>query len=192
MDPSITWQEEYVKDMLQISIRQGKLVPRFSDGIMTTPDFTLWTEDVLSKVQSYFNCEEIDFVVETISLIQFRKVPSNNIIILHCKLLSDIIKNVDKSFEILNSSSFEVISFLFKEKMMKGVTQQEAYIELLELIHCITEHKILDKIINVGIPLNKGQKNLIRMFYQEKYKKIQKIVNILELSQYLGDEDVPK
>ncbi len=191
-EPFITWQEEYVKDMLQISIRHGKLVPRFSDGITTTPDFTLWTEDVLSKVQSYFNCEEIDFVVETICLIQFRKVPSNNTIILHCNLLSDIIKNAAKSFEILRSSSFEVISFLFKEKMMKGVTQQEAYIEFLKLIHCITEPKILDNIINAGIPLNKGQKDLLRMFYQEKYKKIEKIVNISELSQYLGAEDIAK
>lgn len=176
MEHFITWQEEYVKDMLQISIRHGKLVPRFSDGITTTPDFTLWTEDVLSKIQSYFNCEEIDFVVETICLIQFGKVPSNNTIILHCKLLSDIIKNDDKSFEVLSSSSFEVISFLFKEKMMKGVTQQEAYREFLKLIHRITEPKILDKIINAGIPLNKGQKDLLRKFYEEKYKKIEKIV----------------
>ena len=192
MEHFITWQEEYVKDMLQISIRHGKLVPRFSDGITTTPDFTLWTEDVLSKIQSYFNCEEIDFVVETICLIQFGKVPSNNTIILHCKLLSDIIKNDDKSFEVLSSSSFEVISFLFKEKMMKGVTQQEAYREFLKLIHRITEPKILDKIINAGIPLNTEQKDLLRMFYEEKYKKIEKIVNISELSQYLGDEDIPK
>ena len=192
MEPFITWQEEYVKDMLQISIRDGKLVPRFSDGITTTPDFTLWTDEVLSKVQSYFNCEEIDFVVETIRLIQFRKVPSNNTIILHCKLLSDIIKNTDKSFKILRTSSFEVISFLFKEKMMKGVTQEEAYIEFLKLIHYITEPKILDKIINEGIPLNKGHKDLLRMFYQEKYKKIEEIVNISELSQYLEDEDIPK
>lgn len=188
----ITWQEQYVKDMLQISIKDGKLVPKFSDGITTIPDFTLWTEDVLSRVKSYFNCEEVDFVVETICLIQFRKVPSNNTIILHCKLLSDIIKNTDKSFEILRFSSFEVISFLFKEKMMKGVTQQEAYIEFLNLIHCITEPKILDKIINTGIPLKKEQKELLRMFYQEKYKKIKKIGNISELSQYLGAEDIPK
>lgn len=187
MEPFITWQEEYVKDMLQISIRQGKLV-----GITTAPDFTLWTKDVLIKVQSYFNCEEIDFVVETIGLIQFGEKPSNNTIILHCKLLSDIIKNSDKSFEILSSSSFEVISFLFKEKMMKGVTQQEAYREFLKLIHCITEPKILDKIINAGIPLNTEQKDLLRMFYEEKYKKIENIENISELLQYLVNEDIPK
>ena len=192
IEPFITWQEQYVKDMLQISIRQGKLVPIFSDGIMTTPDFTLWTEEVLSKVQSYFNCEEIDFVVETIGLIQFGEKPSNNTIIVHCKLLSDIIKNSNKVSEILSSSSFDVISFLFKKKMMEDVKQQEAYRELLRLIHSITETEILDKFINARIPLNKEQKDLLRMFYEEKYKKIEKIVNISELSQYLVDEDVPK
>ncbi|PWW83560.1 hypothetical protein CYK87_14225 [Clostridium perfringens] len=122
----ITWQEEYLIDMLQISIRHGELVPIFSNGIKTTPDFTLWTEDILSKIKNYFNCEEIDFVIETISLIKFRKVPSNNTIILHCKLLSDIIKNAEKSFEILNSSSFKIISFLFKERMMSNVTKKKS------------------------------------------------------------------
>ncbi|AMN31538.1 hypothetical protein ACV3ZD_13590 [Clostridium perfringens] len=188
----ITWQEEYLIDMLQISIRHGELVPIFSNGIKTTPDFTLWTEDILSKIKNYFNCEEIDFVIETISLIKFRKVPSNNTIILHCKLLSDIIKNAEKSFEILNSSSFKIISFLFKERMMSNVTKKEEYIEFLKLLHDITEPEILDKIINAGIPLSKEQKLLVRSFYKEKYKKIETITNISELSLFLRVEEIPK
>lgn len=188
----ITWQEEYVMDMLQISIRHGKLVPIFSNGITTTPDFTLWTEDVLRKIQNYFNCEEIDFIIETICLIQFRKVPSDNIIILHCKLLGDSIQNADKSFEILNSSSFEVISFLFKERMMGNVAKKEEYIEFLKLLHCITEPEILDKIINAGLPLSKEQKALVRIFYQEQYKRIEVITNISELSHFLGVEEISK
>lgn len=188
----ITWQEEYVKDMLMVSIRNGKLVPIFSNGITTTPDFTLWTEEILSKVKNYFNCEEINFIVETVCLIQVHKVPSNNTIMLHCKLLSDIIKNADKSIKILKSSSFEVISFLFKEKMMKDVKKQGEYIEFLNSINRITEPEILDKIMNANIPLNQKQKDLVRIFYQEKYKKIDEIENISELSQYLGDEDIPK
>src|SRR5699024_5314079 len=72
-DISLTWQENTLLDMLQISIRDGKISPMFSNGDNLVPEYRSWTSRTLDQIKSYFNHDISDFVIESIDFLKNKK-----------------------------------------------------------------------------------------------------------------------
>ena len=62
--------------MLNISFKDRKIVPMFSSGDSTTPDFKQWTKEKLDEMQNYFNYDISDFIIESIRYVLFGIIPS--------------------------------------------------------------------------------------------------------------------
>lgn len=82
----VTWEENYVLDMLNISFKDRKIIPMFSSGDSTTADFKQWTKEKLDEIQSYFSNDISDFIIESIRYVLFGIIPSKKIIEKHIEL----------------------------------------------------------------------------------------------------------
>ena len=66
--------------MLNISFKDRKIVPMFSSGDSTTPDFKQWTKEKLDEMQNYFNYDISDFIIESIRYVLFGIIPSKKLL----------------------------------------------------------------------------------------------------------------
>ena len=75
-----SWQENYVIDMLDTRIENGKIIPAatFTDG-SSVPDIKEWTPQVLAKLRSDFKTfPEIYSVIEMVDYVVRQKTPSED------------------------------------------------------------------------------------------------------------------
>ena len=87
----LTWQENTLLDMLQVSVRNGEIIPIYSNGDSIAPNYKEWTTDLLKQLKNYFNNHISDFVIESVDFLLNRKDPNIEIIETHCKLFLDLI-----------------------------------------------------------------------------------------------------
>lgn len=74
--------------------------------------------------------------------------PSQKVKLLHCKLLAQALEAGEDSFEITNSSSYQVLSYLHADHMMKDCNTSQEYITLIKLLQ---EEKELYNFIRRGL-----------------------------------------
>ncbi len=116
----ISWEEQFVFDMLQTEISENELIPLATFNGVSTPDISRWTLPILEKLNKYFNDETASFIIETVRFILYRKAPAAKTMEWHFKLVISDLKNkneLEPWYEI-KSSSLLFISLLLKEKIV--------------------------------------------------------------------------
>lgn len=99
-EASLTWQENTLLDMLQISIRNGEIIPIYSNGDSLVPNYKCWTSDLLKQLKKHFNNQISDFVIESVDFLLNRKDPNIKTIESHCNLFLELIRK-GEDYEIL-------------------------------------------------------------------------------------------
>ncbi|MBJ8349494.1 hypothetical protein [Streptococcus zalophi] len=189
-DINLTWQENTLLDTLQISIRDGEILPMFSGGGSAIPDYSLWTHPLLKQIKSYFNHWISDFVIESIDFLLNKETPSLETIEKHCNLLTELIKNGD-DYEIYSSSTYEILALLYKERIMDKVEKTEVIRAFYKTIHSITSIDLL-LIFRLSFPMSKEQISSVKDYIENQYKSISSVNDINILTQYLENSDIAR
>ena len=171
--------------MLNISFKDRKIVPMFSSGDSTTPDFKQWTKEKLDEMQNYFNYDISDFIIESIRYVLFGIIPSKKIIEKHIELFVENLNNVTSIREKYDNSSFRIISYLFEDKHINTVNAKDLFIAL-STIEDLKEIMMLNK---HNISLNKRQRKILKEYYQSCFLRLDDITDTYSYSQYLLNED---
>lgn len=186
---TLTWEENTLLDMLQISVREGKIVPMFSQGDVISPDYFSWTPLLLKQIKNYFNHEISDFVIESIDFLVNRNSPSLLTIETHCELFVELLRN-SNIHEISFSSTYQILALLFKEKSMnkKKSKKIEAFYKSLGSITSINLLLVLQKYF----PMTSNQSYMIRDYIQSQYKKILQVEDINDLTNYIKNLNIAR
>ena len=188
-DGLLTWQEEYLLDMVKIEFRGKGIIPLSEIGGYKNPDYTLWTEDIISKLKSYFQDEFCAlFIIETIDYVMHNNSPSENVILKHFELLNRHIE--ENEFEIdMYCSSFHVISMLFNNKYLDNLKNTKEYKKFIRLLHRQENPIVINKLKNKFLPISKEQKQIFRIFCETEYKKIDDITEENDFIDYIKNEN---
>ena len=184
----LTWQEDTLLDMLQISIRNGEIIPIYSNGDSIVPNYKGWTPDLLKQLKNYFNNQISDFVIESVDFLLNRKDPNIKTIASHCNLFLELISK-GEDYEILTSSTFEILTMLFDEGVMNRIEKTEVIKEFYKNLHSITSVNLLVR-LRSSFPLHKDQIQSVKDYIENQYKTISDINDIPNLTQYLENDDI--
>lgn len=189
-ETNLTWQEDTLLDMLQISIKNGEIIPIYSNGDRIVPNYKDWTSDLLKQLKNYFNNRISDFVIESVDFLLNRKDPNIETIETHCSLFLELISK-GEDYEILNSSTYEILTILFDEKVMDRIEKTEVIKEFYKKLHSITSINLLMR-LRSSFPLNRDQIQSIKDYIENQYKTILNINDIPTLTQYLENIDIAR
>lgn len=187
---NLTWHENTLLDMVQISIRNGNIYPMVSFGSNIIPNYSAWTAPLLKDLKKYFNHYISDFVIESIDFLVNKNTPSLKTIEEHCSLLIELIKSGD-DYKIRFSSSYEILALLFKEKVMDRIKNTKIINEFYKTIHSLTSINILLE-LQYYFPISKKQINIVKDYIENQYKSISSINDIGGLTEYLENLDIAR
>lgn len=187
---NLTWQENTLLDMLQLSIREGKIIPVFSSGESTVPSYNIWTSDLLENLKNYFDNIISNYVIESIDFLLNKKEPSQEVIELHCNLFIELINNGDDK-EILSSSTYEILTMLYKNGIMDKIQKTQIIKDFYKTLNSINSINILLKIKN-SFPIDKKQIRIVKNYIENQYKNIFSINDTLSLLKYLENIDIAR
>ncbi|MBC1811260.1 hypothetical protein HCA60_02010 [Listeria booriae] len=185
----VSWEEEYILDMLKISIRNHEIVPVSEFNGISNPDTSLWTEDIIRELQEFFHDEITDFVLETIAYVTYRKEMSENVMLEHVRLMIGVIVSANEKINQLRCSSFEIISYLFEDKKINKISRKAMYIEMIKEFQKIKEPQIIGLLQKNKIPLSREQKEALKQFYDEQYKIINQVSESSGLMNYFENKN---
>ncbi len=183
-----TWEENYVLDMLDIGFKDRKIIPMFSSGDSTTPDFKQWTKENLDEIQNYFSNDISDFIIESIRYIIYGTVPSKKIIEKHIELFIENLSNATTIREKYDNSSFRIISYLFEDRHINTENAKALFIAL-STIEDLEEIMILN---NYNISLNRKQRGILKEYYRSCFLRLDDIKDVHSYSKYLLNKDNTK
>ena len=187
----LTWQEDALFDMVNISIKKEKITPFMVWGEKNYPDYELWTEEYINNIRNYFDNKIVDFVVETINYVKNNVIPSFYTINEHCKMLLES-NGECWSKDIQNLSSFHFLSGLFKNEKMKTIEKKDYILKLINTVQTQKDIAVLLVLKDNNFYLSKEQKLILKKHIEEKFKRIEEINTADELCEYLSDTDVSK
>lgn len=190
-EDGLTWQESYLLDMVETKIEDKAITPLMSGSGGRVPDDSQWSLDVIDKMKRYFSNEVADFVLDTVQYVIYNNVPSENIVLKHCTLLSEWIQKHPEGYEFF-CSSYEVISALFRDNALKGYGSNINYVEMIKQFGCVNDIDVLKKCLADGIPLSKEQRKEIKEAIVLEYKEIYGISDIGHLMLYLEKREIAK
>lgn len=188
----LSWQEEYILSMLRTLIKGGKISPAISGYNYKNPDTDVWNDDVIKILKSYFSSDIADFVLDTVNYIKNGIKPSAEILYKHCELLLNLMDSTEEEFDVITSSSFDILKWSFLNKDMNILNGDVRYIEFIKRIHKIDSLYMMKAMFDASYPLSGEQKKQIKQMYADQYKSIEKVDDIHALSDYLSNEDIPK
>ena len=188
----LSWQEEYILNMLRTLIKDGKISPAISGYNFKNPDIEIWSAEVIDKLKKYFGNTVSDFVLDTVNYIKNGVKPSADILLMHCDLLLSLIDSAEKEFEVVSSSSFDILKWAYINKDMSGLNGNEKYIEFIKKIQTVDSMYLMKALYDASYPLSKDQKQQIKQMIAEQYKAIEGVADIHTLLDYLRNEDIPK
>jgi len=189
-EASLTWQENTLLDMLQISIRNGEIIPIYSNGDSLVPNYKCWTSDLLKQLKKHFNNQISDFVIESVDFLLNRKDPNIKTIESHCNLFLELIRK-GEDYEILTSSTYEILTKLFDEGVMNRIEKTEVIKEFYKNLHSITSVNLLVR-LSSSFSLRKDQMQSVKDYIENKYRAISYINDIPTLTQYLENTDIAR
>lgn len=176
--------------MLQVSVRNGEIIPIYSNGDIIAPNYKEWTPDLLKQLKSYFNNHISDFVIESIDFLLNRKDPNIETIETHCNLFIYLI-NKRKDYELLTSSTYEILTMLFDEGVLNRTSRTEVIKEFYKYLHSITSVNLLMR-LRSSFPLHRDQMQSVKDYIENQYRAISYINDIPTLTQYLENTDIAR
>ncbi|EEI86563.1 hypothetical protein HMPREF0072_0821 [Anaerococcus lactolyticus ATCC 51172] len=187
---NLTWQEDTLLDMIQISIRNGEVIPMYSNGDIIVPNYKDWTPDLLKQLKNYFNNRISDFVIESVDFLLNQKAPNIETIEDHCNLFLELISK-GEDYEILTSSTYEILTMLFDQGAMDRIDKTEVIKEFYKSLHSITSVNLLMR-LRSSFPLHRDQIQSVKDYIENEYRTILDINDIPNLTQYLKNIDIAR
>ncbi len=192
VDDNSTWQEEYLFQMLQVSISDRKLKPLMIFEGVASPDSSLWSLEVIENMKEYFSDESTDFILETIAYIEHKLEPTAKTKLWHCKLLEEFVNKAEKLYEVVRCSSYATISYMFEDKMFRGINKEADYISLIQTMQQIDDALTIKRMQEDKYPLSANQKRILNEYYDELACQIDTIEDVHVFMRYLENPDVTK
>ena len=189
---NMTWQEDYLMQMLNVSIDDRTLKPSISIGDTISPDISLWTQEVIANMKDYFSDASVDFILETIAYIEHKIEPSSAIKLQHCRLLTEFVSNAENLYEVIRCSSYRIVSYMFEDKMFREISENSDFIKLVQTIQNLSDPHIIKYLKADKYPLNIEQKRILNEYYDSLAHQIDKIEDVYTFIEYLENPDVPK
>lgn len=189
-EANLTWQEDTLLDMLQISIKNGEIIPIYSIGDSIVPNYKEWTPDLLKQLKNHFNNRISDFVIESVDFLLNRKDPNIETIETHCNLFLELISK-GEDYEISTSSTYKILTMLFDEGVMDRIEKTEVIKEFYKILHSITSVNLLMR-LRSSFPLHKDQIQSVKDYIENQYRTLSDINDIPTLTQYLENIDIAR
>ena len=188
------WEERELLNMLAVSVKEGKIVPKISWGKSFTPNFEIWTREVLSHIKDYFDSPIATFVVETIGYLLHGDIPSADTINKHFALLYELSKESEESEDgymiSMDCSSLEIICLFFANKCTSNIAK-DSYIKYAEVLNKLYSNNckyLLRKLLNNGALTDK---TIIQKLHEEIElirDKVGEINDYTGFTQYIQNE----
>ena len=189
---NMTWQEDYLLQMLRVSICERTLKPFISMGDTVFPDSSLWTEAIIANMKDYFSDESVDFILETIAYIEHNEEPSASVKLQHCQLLTEFMSTTENLFEVISCSSYRVVSYMFEDKLFREIGEEPDYFKLVQTMQNISDPHIIKHLQGDKYPLSKEQKKVLNEYYDALARQIDIIEDVHAFKRYLENPDVAK
>ncbi len=187
----ITWQEDTLLDMLAVSFKKKSIIPLYSTGNSSVPDYKRWTSELIGQLKVFFDNSIADFTLETIDYIQNGVIPEKVVVDTHCRMLKELIEK-EEDFKIYSSSTYAVIASMFFDESINRIEKTGDVIELIKCIQKVESITLLMKFRDDGFPLSKDQQLSIKQYIVNQYKRIENIEDIYNLKEYLSNKDIAK
>lgn len=189
---NMTWQEDYLLQMMQVSIGERMLKPLISMGNTVSPDSSLWTKEVIANMKEYFADDSVNFILETIAYVEHKVEPSDDVKLQHCRLLASFVSAAENLYEVIRCSSYSVLSYMFEDKLFGGISKEADYIRLVQTIQEISDPHIIKHLQEDKFPLSKEQKKILNEYYDALARQIDIIEDVHTFIRYLENSDVTK
>lgn len=202
----LPWQEHVIINSLCINSYDKKDILPFI-WVPTSYDYPKiknWNIELINKLKTYFgeNNKFTNFIIETIYYLKERKqgntqnnkklIPSSTTLHLHLKLLNDAIKAKTSARKIIRSTSMRLISYLFKDRIIKTIKSDDYFENFLRWINIQTDISIEQAIASMQLPISAD--NQLWIFKSEKRRltNLNTVNNIREFCMYLNQKELVK
>lgn len=165
-----TWEEKELLNMLAISFKDGKLIPKYTMDSISFPDYTEWTEEILLHIKEYFSLPITNFIIESMEFVLYKKNPSSDTINKHFALLYEYSEGIVDNYSVkILCSSLELILLFFQTECRKSILPGSyiSFNKVLEKIYDDGGRQLLYKI--------KANKGLVNKQIEEKLKRDTKL-----------------
>ncbi len=189
---NMTWQEDYLLQMLEVSIDERMLKPLISMGDTVSPDSSLWTQEVIANMKEFFADESVDFILENIAYIEHGIEPSSSVKLQHCRLLTEFVNTTENLYEVIRCSSYKVISYMFEDKLFQKMGKESDYIRFVQTMQNLSDPHIIKHLQEDKYPLSKEQKKILNEYYDTLAHQIDTVENVYGFLGYLENPDVAK
>lgn len=146
--------------------------------------------DLLKQLKNYFNNRISDFVIESVDFLLNQKAPNIETIEDHCNLFLELISK-GEDYEILTSSTYEILTMLFDQGAMDRIDKTEVIKEFYKSLHSITSVNLLMR-LRSSFPLHRDQIQSVKDYIENEYRTILDINDIPTLTQYLKNIDIAR
>ena len=191
-DNITTWQENYLLQMLNVSVDNRLLLPMMSMGDVASPDSPLWTQEVIENMKDFFDDPSTDFVLESVAYIEHKLEPSSDVKLQHCRLLTDFMNTSEDKYKTIRCSSYKILSYMFEDKLFHKIAREPDYIRLVQTVQNISDPQIIKHLQEDKFPLSKDQKEILNGYYDTLARQINTINDIHTFLRYIKNPDVPK
>lgn len=187
-----TWEDDELLKMLSVSYKDSKIVPIYSNGEETNPEYQIWTESVLNHIKKYYNSEYVDFIVESITYALYRIQPSSFTANKHVELLLDYYKSI-KGNENANydcSSLNFIISLMSDCKELFSEESFKKYNAVLKILFECEQEYLLFEIKDNNALTNKKIAKELNNIINQKIGAINGISNHISFINYVTDKRI--
>lgn len=185
------YELELLHEILSIKLDKNKIIPAIDLNGMVFPDYKKWSNDYLLMLKDYFNCEEVDFIIDTLRYLQDMNMPHESLIQKHIDLLKDAFMSIDNKYLILCSTSFIFVSKMFKSKhfnQYNSINKKDLLMETGK----ISDEYIISEFKNNSFPIFDKQRLLLENSIKSGYERIDDIIDASDLLSYLINENNSK
>ena len=180
----LTWQEKYLLDMVKVSIQSHMFHPLFTNGTIETPDRKNWSIQVMNNMLAFFHNPIASFVIESIRYVIYKEIPSVSVREEHCRLL---LSCMQKGEDIVQTSSFSIISSLFAESAMKDLAHNTYYKNMLISLQSYTSPEVLMVLSDNNIPISKTQLSILKEYVKNYFKRVETVSSVNDFLSFIKD-----
>ena len=166
----LTWQEEYLFEMLSISIRDEGVVSLFAEKYATKPDYHKWIKEITENMIEFFSGEKVLFVIDTIRFITCEIEMSTETTVLHLDHLVSQMKHWENS-SFLFCSPLAIYKLLNEKGWLNSTDYGPSLRALKEASISISDIGVLRKREDCSVPLDSSCKKRIKEYYEQKCER---------------------
>jgi hypothetical protein len=187
-----TWQESYLVQCFQTSMRDGKLENYITFRGSTGEELAFLTEDALENMRQNLDDPRAHCVIDTVAyLLHGVPMQDESVALLIEQVLGRIEDVISDNQDVckLNCTAVDLISKLLDDKKLPGQDKSKLFAGVSKTLKGSINTDAFHLLSVKGFPLSKEQKRLIAEAKASKCLAIDGIDNVADLLRYLDDVD---